>query len=65
MYMKKEWKRNEGRKEKRDKQRNWYKRGGYDTVVFVPCTPGSIRKQSYENAIKTTNIKMKVVEKRG
>ena len=65
MYRKKEWKRNERRKEKRDKQRNWYKRGGYDTVVFVPCTPGSILKQSYENAIKTTNIKMKVIEKRG
>ena len=65
MYRKKEWKRKERRKGKRDQQRDWYKRGGYDTVVFVPCTPRSTLKQTYENIIRNTNIKMKVIEKRG
>ena len=55
----------QGRTEKRDQKRNWYKRGGYDTVVFVPCTPKSALKQTYETIIKNTKIKMRVIEKRG
>ena len=65
MYRKKEWKRNERKKLKRDKKGNWYKKGGFETVVFVPCTPRSELRKMYETIIKGTNIKMKVVEKRG
>ena len=55
------------REEKRQKRQKtqWYKKGGYDTVVFVPCTPNSELKKNYEKIIERTNIKMKVIEKRG
>ena len=32
----------ERRKEKMRKKTNWYKKGNYETVLFVPCTPGGI-----------------------
>ena len=44
---------------------NWFKKGGYETVVFVPATPGSKLKKDYEEEIKKTRIKMKVVERAG
>ena len=46
MYRNKAWKRKERRKDKRDKKTQWYKKGGYDTVVFVPCTPNSELKKN-------------------
>ena len=65
MYRNKSWKRKERRKDKRDKKTQWYKKGGYDTVVFVPCTPNSELKKNYEKIIERTNIKIKVIERRG
>ena len=65
MYRTKEWKRKERRREKRDKKTHWFKKGGYETVIFVPCTPNAQLKKSYEQIIERTDIKMKVVERRG
>ena len=65
MYRNKDWQRKERRKEKRSKKTQWYKKGGHDTVIFVPCTPKSELKETYERIIQRTDIKMKVIEKRG
>ena len=37
----KEYQKNERRKEKSRKTKNWYKNDTYSTVLFVPCTPRS------------------------
>ena len=34
------WQGENGRKEKTRKKNNWYKTGGYSTVIFCPYTPG-------------------------
>ena len=47
------------------KKADWFKKGGYETVVFIPTTPNSILKKKYEQQINATNVKMKVVERRG
>ena len=38
LYHSKSWRRNERRELKEDKGKNWHKRGGYESVIFVPCT---------------------------
>ena len=61
----KEWKRKERKKEKESKKMNWYKSRGHESVIFVPCTPESRLKKIYEEQIKKTEFKIKVVEKGG
>ena len=36
MYRSKEWKRNERKKKKRQKKNDWFKKGGYKSVLFIP-----------------------------
>ena len=62
MYRTKKWRRRDRQEQKREKKKSWYKKGGYDTVVFVPPTPKSKLKKSFEEEIKKTDFKIKVVE---
>ena len=42
---------------------NWFRKGGFDTVIFVPATPGSqLKHRRYMREIKATDFKIKVVE---
>ena len=41
LYRPKEWKKAERRKEKEMKKKDWYKKGGYETVIFVPYSQDS------------------------
>ena len=61
----KNWHRMERIKQKETKRREWYKQGGFDTVLFVPSTPKGKLKHVYENEIKKSGIRMKVVERTG
>ena len=61
----KNWHRVERIKQKEAKRREWYKQGGFDTVLFVPSTPKGKLKHMYENEIKKSGIRMKVVERTG
>ena len=65
MYRQKDWRRLEREKEKREKKRTWYKKGGYDSVVFVPGTPRSELRKILEEDVKNSGIKIKVVETSG
>ena len=61
----KEWKREERRKDKDQRKRLWYQKGGYDSVLFVPVTPKSKLKKMYQREIKQSGIRIRVVEKCG
>ena len=65
MYRPKNWNYKEREIEKRNKRNNWFKKKGDDTVIFLPATPGSILKKQYDQVIKNSDFKIKVVEKAG
>ena len=65
IYRERNWKRKDRKREKRRKKTEWYKKGDYETVVFIPTTPQSKLKLQYEKIIKESKIKMKVIERRG
>jgi hypothetical protein len=47
-------------REKRKKRDEWYRKGGYDSVIFEPATPGSELKRQYEKEIEEAGMKIKV-----
>ena len=61
----KEWKRAEREKEKEEKKRQWYKSGGFDSVLFIPSTPDGKLKTLYQREINKSGFRIKVVEKTG
>ena len=62
LYRPREWRKLDRAREKRRKREIWYKKGGFDTVIFVPATPGSQLKHRYMKEIKETGFKVRVVE---
>ena len=65
LYRPREWNADERRIEEAKKKKNWYKKGGFESVIFVPSTPNSTLRKQYEQCIKTSDFKIKVVEKAG
>ncbi|KXJ11003.1 hypothetical protein AC249_AIPGENE16189 [Exaiptasia diaphana] len=65
LYRPREWRRKERENEKRSKRNNWYKKGGYSSVVFIPATPDSELKRKLEDDVRSSGIKVKIVEKAG
>ena len=61
----KEWKREERKRNKEEKKKSWYRKGGYDSVLFVPATPRSRLKKMYGREIKRSGIRIRVVERSG
>ena len=62
MYRPKDWNRETREEDKQKKRENWFKRGGAETVIFVPNTPNSELKKRYQKEIHEAGIKVKVVE---
>ena len=65
MYRSRNWKRNERRKEKVMKKKNWYKKGENESVLFVTATPDSELKELLQEEISKSKFKIKVIEKSG
>ena len=65
MYRPKNWNRLSRAKEKKVKKRNWYSKGGFKSVIFVPCTPASDLKKRYQWQIQRSGLKIRVVERAG
>ena len=65
LHRPKDWKRTERKLVSRAKKNNWYKKGDSETMIFVPYTESSKLKKMYQNEIKKSNCKIKVVEKSG
>ena len=47
------------------KKREWYSKGGFDSVLFVPSTPAGKLKGMYQQEIIRSGLRIKVVEKTG
>ncbi|PFX11460.1 hypothetical protein AWC38_SpisGene24796, partial [Stylophora pistillata] len=62
LHRPREWKAHERARERKKRRDNWFRKGGYETVIFVPATPGSQIKRRYMREIKATESKIKVVE---
>ena len=65
MYRSREWRRQHSSREKWKKQDKWYKKGGYESVIFIAATPNSTLKRQYEREIRSVGLKIKVVEQSG
>ena len=65
MYRPRDYQENERKEDKKKKKKNWYAKGGYKSVIFVPSTPQSTLKKKYEAEINKTKLKIKVVEQAG
>ena len=65
MYRLRSWNYVEREKKKREKRANWYRKGGYQSVLFIPATPGSVLKKKCEAEIRNSMFKIRVVEKAG
>ena len=61
----KEWQRMERMEQKEEKRKSWYKQGGFDSVLFVPSTPGGKLKRMYHHAIRNSGFRIKLVERTG
>lgn len=65
LYRPKGYETAERKEAKAKKKKEWYTKGGFESVIFVPATPNSTIKKSYEAVMKETTFKMKIVEKSG
>ena len=65
MYRSKMWKRRERREAKRGRKKNWYRKGGYKSVIFVPSTPNSTLLRRYQQKVEESGIPIKLIEKSG
>ena len=61
----KKWRKPERMKEKEKKKQNWYKQGGFDSVLFVPSTTNGELKRMYNHTIRNSGIRVRVVERTG
>ncbi len=65
IYRPKNWKREERREMKVLRKKNWYKKGGYRSVIFVPATAESELTKRFNEVVSASGIEIKVVEKSG
>ena len=67
MYRDRNWRKQHERKPKPNKKTNWLTRGGFDTVVMVPATPGGELARLFQNVVDANHgpVKVKIQEQGG
>ena len=65
MYRSKSWERSRRDREKAEKKKTWYAKGGYETVLFVDSTPNSELAKQCQQALREEELKIRVVERAG
>ena len=65
LHRTREWKRNQREKTKRIKKEEWFKKGEYESVIFIPATPKAKLKRKMQERIDKKDLRIKVVEKTG
>ena len=65
LHRPREWQRNAREKMKRIKKENWYKKGGYETPIFIAATPNGELKKKLQKKIDESDLKIRVIEKTG
>ena len=59
------WKWEERKIKNRDKKVTWFRRGGYQSVLFVPATPASQLQRRLSDEVDKSKFKIRVVELAG
>ena len=65
VYRSKTYQRAMREKERNNKRRNWYGKGGDETVMFVDATPGSALAKKFTGVLRTCGLNIRVVERTG
>ena len=65
LYRRKTYQRTLREKEKSNKRRNWYSKGGDETVMFVDATPGGALAKQFRDTLTSCGLKIRVVERTG
>ena len=65
LYRNREWNREERDRSKVDKKRNWYKTGGYESVIFLPTTPASSLVEKCREVVTDSGLAFRLVETAG
>ena len=65
LHRNREWKKNERERQKRKKKEDWFKKGDYESVIFIPATPQGKLKKKMQRKVDETDIKIKIVETTG
>ena len=65
LYRPKSWPKAECIECRERKKSEWYKRGGFDSVIFVPSTPKEKLKRMYQTEIRKSGLRIKVIERTG
>ena len=65
LHRTRQWKRKERERMKRVKKETWYQKGGYESTIFVPATPGGALRRRMQKKIDETDMRIKVIEKTG
>ena len=65
LYRPYDWERDDRDRKKKEKVIDWYKRGGYESVIFVPATPNSELQSKYQQQIDRQGLRIRAVEKAG
>lgn len=59
------WNKEERERERKKKKTEWYKRGGFDSVLFIPATPDGKLRRTYQHKMAEKGIQIKIVELSG
>ena len=65
LYRPYDWEREARDRAKTEKLLNWYKRGGYESVMFIQATPGSELQRKFQAEVDRSGLRIRVVEKAG
>ena len=60
-----EWNRMERDAAKTSKKLGWYKKGGYESVIFVPSTPNGELQKEYQREIDRSGLPIRAIETAG
>ena len=65
MYRGEFWQRERREAEKAEKRNRWYEKGGYETAMFIDATPNGELAAECKKALKSSELKIRVVERSG
>ncbi len=65
LYRTRSWKQLERAEVRRGKRETWYRKGGFDSVIFVPATPRSQLRNQFMREINEKGFRVKVDEQSG
>ena len=65
LHRTREWRKNDREKSKVLKKESWFKKGGNESVIFIPATPKGELRKKMQKRIDESDMSIKVIEKTG